>query len=42
MAKRLFFVPWQATSPVGVAALERFAHDGVAHVDAPSSAGISV
>jgi arsenite-transporting ATPase len=41
MAKRLFFVPWQATPPVGVPALERLAHDGIAHVDAPPSAGIS-
>lgn len=27
MAKRLFFVPWQTTPPVGVVALERLARD---------------
>ncbi|MFA5963396.1 MAG: arsenical pump-driving ATPase [Sphingomonas sp.] len=30
MTDRLFFVPWQATPPVGVRALERLAHDGAA------------
>lgn len=34
MAKRLFFVPWQATPPVGVQALQELAHD---HSHAPST-----
>ncbi|GAA0303535.1 arsenical pump-driving ATPase [Sphingomonas oligophenolica] len=35
MAKRLFFVPWQATPPVGVAALERLARDRATCNDQP-------
>ena len=39
MAKRLFFVPWQATPPVGVPALARLAHGDPSHSDPPSRAG---
>lgn len=35
MAKKLFFVPWQATPPVGVTALEELAHDRSTHNDQP-------
>eukprot|EP01035_Chromulina_nebulosa_P012384 gene12384-biopygen10461 len=35
MAKKLFFVPWQATPPVGVTALEELAHDRSIHNDQP-------
>lgn len=36
MAKRLFFVPWQATPPIGVTALQGLAHDRPTHNDQPS------
>ncbi|CAN5501233.1 arsenical pump-driving ATPase [soil metagenome] len=38
MANRLFFVPWQATPPVGVPALEQLAHGRVTRDDQESTA----